>query len=444
MAKNANEQVQEAAESLLSQSTARLTSQRYLTRAAKAKQRESFTAADVDEDDIINYLLNVTNFDDFVDKMEKDSERGLAALWACRNEWAEAQKSPQDPEYTKQKLIDARAALREEQEKVKTLETQLNNSQDRVRILERRLLSAQAKTNEAPQSSSPEPVVKVNKTTKIPDPPVFTDGKTPTFDAWKRAMRNKLRTNVDHFPTDEAQLGYVLSRVEQPASDILEPYAEEHAANPLRSAANVFELLELVYGTPNKEHSYQIKFDQLTQGNMEFNAFVAEFYRLSGPLRRDESSLIAAFKNKVTNQMYNFIIGKQKNSLTDLIEYCREVDEDLKAKQSRLGNTFTPFRRNNNGGTSTNSISRRSATPDTKKSESNFGTRNDRSSQPPTNARELSNKALDTEREQMMRKGQCFNCHRSGHRARDCPQQAQQVNETAEEDAANNSDDSKN
>jgi hypothetical protein len=56
------------------------------------------------------------------------------------------------------------------------------------------------------------------------EPPVFKDGHTLTFDAWKRAVRNKLRSNADHYPTEEAKLGYVLSRVEQPASDILEPY----------------------------------------------------------------------------------------------------------------------------------------------------------------------------------------------------------------------------
>jgi hypothetical protein len=57
--------------------------------------------------------------------------------------------------------------------------------------------------------------LRVQKSSKILDPPVFKDGHTPTFDAWKRAIRNKLRSNADHYLTEEAKLGYVLSRVEQ-------------------------------------------------------------------------------------------------------------------------------------------------------------------------------------------------------------------------------------
>lgn len=70
---------------------------------------------------------------------------------------------------------------------------------------------------------------------------MFKDGLTPTFDAWKRAVRNKLRSNADHYPTEEAKLGYVLSRVEQPASDILEPYFDDDddAAVPLTTRTQV-------------------------------------------------------------------------------------------------------------------------------------------------------------------------------------------------------------
>ena len=49
------------------------------------------------------------------------------------------------------------------------------------------------------------------KSTKIPDPPAFTDGKELTFDAWKRGIRNKLRANEDHYPSEFAKLTYALS-----------------------------------------------------------------------------------------------------------------------------------------------------------------------------------------------------------------------------------------
>jgi hypothetical protein len=51
------------------------------------------------------------------------------------------------------------------------------------------------------------------KISKISDAPVFKDGQTPIFDVWKRAIRNKLRVNYDHYLTEEAKLDYIFSRV---------------------------------------------------------------------------------------------------------------------------------------------------------------------------------------------------------------------------------------
>ena len=49
------------------------------------------------------------------------------------------------------------------------------------------------------------------KSAKIPDPPILTDGKDPTFESWRLQIRGKLRVNADHFPTDEARMTYVFS-----------------------------------------------------------------------------------------------------------------------------------------------------------------------------------------------------------------------------------------
>jgi hypothetical protein len=71
----------------------------------------------------------------------------------------------------------------------------------------------------------------------------------------------------------------------------------------------VFEALERVYGVPNKEYLYQGQFERLGQGNTDSNAFVAEFYRLAAPLRRDESSLLNSFRRKLSPTMQRHTIG---------------------------------------------------------------------------------------------------------------------------------------
>lgn len=133
------------------------------------------------------------------------------------------------------------------------------------------------------------------RSAKLPDPPTLTDGLKPSFDAWKRAVGNKIRHNADHFPIEDAKLGYLLSRVEQPASDILKPYLEDPTLTPTL-VAQAFEILEQVYGTPSKETSrYMVKFEALSQGQMEFGLIVAEFHRVAAPLRRDAGSLAMGF-----------------------------------------------------------------------------------------------------------------------------------------------------
>jgi len=40
------------------------------------------------------------------------------------------------------------------------------------------------------------------KSAKIPDPPLLTDGKDPTFDSWKIQVNGKLTVNADHFANE--------------------------------------------------------------------------------------------------------------------------------------------------------------------------------------------------------------------------------------------------
>jgi hypothetical protein len=50
------------------------------------------------------------------------------------------------------------------------------------------------------------------KSTKIPDPPILTDGKDPTFESWKLQIRGKLQVNANHFQSEEARMTYVFNR----------------------------------------------------------------------------------------------------------------------------------------------------------------------------------------------------------------------------------------
>ena len=64
------------------------------------------------------------------------------------------------------------------------------------------------------QESSSTPAPAARKTTKIPDPPMLTDGKEPQFDDWLLLVSQKLTANVDHVDNPQLRIAYVASRCE--------------------------------------------------------------------------------------------------------------------------------------------------------------------------------------------------------------------------------------
>ena len=51
------------------------------------------------------------------------------------------------------------------------------------------------------------------RSAKIPDPPVFSDGMDPTWETWNKAIREKLLVNEDYYPSSDAQIAYIYSRI---------------------------------------------------------------------------------------------------------------------------------------------------------------------------------------------------------------------------------------
>jgi hypothetical protein len=407
------------------------------TQASQAARRQSFIDAEVTTEQVRQYLLEANTYEQFIELVQTHLEEALPALWACRGEWVEAQRQPDNHRELEELRVELatrtteRDAAVRENDLLKELLSVYRNKLPQRAVSPMEDPTPTPNLEPPPSQERPRP----EKTSKIPDAPVFTDGKTPTFDAWKRAVRNKLRSNADHYPTEEAKLGYVLSRIEQPASDILEPYLDDDAATPLATHTQVFEALERVYGVPNKEYLYQGQFELLEQGNTDFNAFVAEFYRLSAPLRRDEGSLLNSFRRKLSPTMQRLTIGRQNDSLEDLIEFCRRVDDDLKIQQqSRRNASSTPSSRSSHSATRTVSPSTSTAPTSARTTTTPAPARTAldpnsfvRSQTPKTNT-------TYAEREQLKAQGLCFQCKQPGHLASDCPQRNPRVNVVDEQE----------
>ncbi len=75
----------------------------------------------------------------------------------------------------------------------------------------------------------------------------LSDGKSPTFEAWKMLMQVKFDTNHSHFPSERYKVLYILSCMEGKALGILSPRVKEDAPVSIRIVKGVFKFLEDIF-----------------------------------------------------------------------------------------------------------------------------------------------------------------------------------------------------
>ncbi|OJD25419.1 hypothetical protein ACJ73_03209 [Blastomyces percursus] len=91
---------------------------------------------------------------------------------------------------------------------------------------------------------SPIPLDRPQRSVKLPDPPLLTDGKDPKFEDWYSKMRGKLEGNADHYTTEALRMAYVESRTGGDAADHLKPRLRDGSPNKFQTAKRNAGLLE--------------------------------------------------------------------------------------------------------------------------------------------------------------------------------------------------------
>lgn len=244
---------------------------------------------------------------------------------------------------------------------------------------------------------------RVARTIKLPDPPVFTDGKEPTITDWLSKMRNKLLANEDHYVTEALRKSYVETRVGGTASKHLAPRLRLHAAKPFETAEEMLELLETVFGDPHRRNTAMMEFRKLYQRSQDFNTFWAEFQRLVAELDFTEETLIDELRNRVSHELAEKLITEiNVNSVYDLARKCQLYEQNMKTVKARKVQMTS-----NTSGRAT------------------IATTTSRIETPARERAKESSSALtrlgDAERQKLMTEGRCFRCKERGHLMSDCP-----------------------
>ena len=123
---------------------------------------------------------------------------------------------------------------------------------------------------------------KAEKSSKLPDPPMFSDGIKVKWDDWYAKMVGKLAGNADHYPTEELKIEYVCLRVEGDASDYTLARRFSGCLSPYTHHTQVFEDLAEVYEDSDRiANSDRQLHDLQMDSSDKFIDFYSQYVRLS-------------------------------------------------------------------------------------------------------------------------------------------------------------------
>jgi hypothetical protein len=257
------------------------------------------------------------------------------------------------------------------------------------------------------------------KSTKLPDPPIFTDGKGMKFSDWVSRIRNKLRVNSDHYPTDSIQLAYIEGRVEGEAARHISPRLAPDSADPYRTIQDLLDHLSEIYEDPNRTFEAKNEFKKLFMSkNQTFHEFHTKFLQLSNEAKIIKNDLKYELYSKLSFALQKAVISHFNSDISfqEFAKQCGIYDQSLRAIEARESRT--------------------------KKSGTLISPTNTKTVVQPATSTSNPRSRLSYNNElkqQLSRAGKCFICHEAGHLMRDCPHCRTEVKVIEEGPAGNNS-----
>ena len=143
--------------------------------------------------------------------------------------------------------------------------------------LQAELLEAYRQNRQATPSAQDPP-----RSTKLPNPPIFTDGKDLKFSDWLSRIKNKLRANEDHYPTKSIKLAYVEGRIKGEAATHISPRLRDDAIDPYGTVQDLFDHLKSIFEDPNRVFTAKTDFKKLyIKPSQSFHEFHTKFLQLA-------------------------------------------------------------------------------------------------------------------------------------------------------------------
>jgi hypothetical protein len=176
------------------------------------------------------------------------------------------------------------------------------------------------------------------RSAKVADPPILTNGTDPTFDNWKLQLRDKLEVNADHFPTIRVRMAYVFGRTGGDAQTHLRPRYAEESAHAFESDDEMVAHLASIYEDPYKVQNARLDYRSLMMKPSEsFTDFQTRFLHLAGQARISADDLVPDLFDKLTLDLQRAVLPTYPNlrTLKELMQQCQALDQGLRRIKAR-------------------------------------------------------------------------------------------------------------
>jgi hypothetical protein len=317
-------------------------------------------------------------------------------------------------EATTEEVVTLQEALREKDNALRNKDNALLNlAEERDRYRDAFAMQALDVQTGRSARNSPAPE-KTKKSTKIPDPPILTDGKDPKFEDWLLRIKDKLAANEDHYPTAALRLAYVKSRCGGRAAEHLITQSRDEALNKYTDAIDVLDHLKIIYQDVNRVIQAKIKFRSLYMKPADkFQEFLSEFSYLAQESGLSLPEWKEELYHRINVEMQRAVMKESNDEGCEFQEFaaiCNQMANRLEQISIKEQRRKGQIGQATSTKTNTNDASQTAPKP------TSTGRAQNTSAVAGTHGR------LTTEdRQELLKDGKCFYCKQKGHMARDCP-----------------------
>lgn len=263
---------------------------------------------------------------------QQADDEGQDPTWEeIKNAWEN------DPKGLFQEIVDVVQNLRDLGIQHQHLRKRVRKQQDDIQIKDATIEGLMLRQRDTTPSESGN----VKRTTKLPDPPKFSGKLTngTTFENWLVQVKNKLRGNSDHYPTEDLKVIYVTSLLEGNALALVTSRLDPDNSQYYQTVTDLYSHLLELYGDPNRTRNARQEFKQLVmRKDQPFQEFYAHFLRLVADGNVPAQDLKEELNDKLSWKLQEAVAVYYNDptvNATRLAQQCTTLDQQIRYRADR-------------------------------------------------------------------------------------------------------------